>query len=228
MTKIFHFGEFLKICSLWSNSVTRQVSLIGQKLVENAKIQNSNTTLWVILKHCEWVKNLALKWKLLHHIWNVHDMGLTVFEKNYSSPKCTCFADYFFFKKRFNSLFDFLFLWHLSLAHLIVQFEHPTTRRIFLIFCIFFMRYSLACSLRCRGRSSPFFTKKTLVEIIKTFFLVSFCCKQENKHLKTLEKNSLYFNFFAFALVPTKCLKMTQNVAFDFLTLAFSTNFVLL
>ena len=130
-------------------------------------------------------------------------MGLTVFEKNYSSPKCTCFADYFFFKKRFNSLFDFLFLWHLSLAHLIVQFEHPTTRRIFLIFCIFFMRYSLACSLRCRGRSSPFFTKKTLVEIIKTFFLVSFCSKQENKHLKTLEKNSLYSNFFAFALCHT-------------------------
>ena len=155
-------------------------------------------------------------------------MGLTVFEKNYSSLKCTCFADYFFFKKRFNSLFDFLFLWHLSLAHLIVQFEHPTTRRIFLIFCIFFMRYSLACSLRCRGRSSPFFTKKTLVEIIKTFFLVSFCSKQENKHLKTLEKNSLYYNFFAFALVPTKCLKMTQNVAFDFLTLAFLLIFVLL
>ena len=31
-----HFGEFLKICSLQSNSVTRQVR---QKLVANAKIQ---------------------------------------------------------------------------------------------------------------------------------------------------------------------------------------------
>ena len=35
-----HFGEFLKTLSLRSNSVTRQVSFkIGQKLVENVKIQ---------------------------------------------------------------------------------------------------------------------------------------------------------------------------------------------
>ena len=38
MPKMVHFGEFLKTWSLRSNSVTRQVSLIGQKLVENAKI----------------------------------------------------------------------------------------------------------------------------------------------------------------------------------------------
>ena len=37
-TKNGPFGEFLKTWSLRSNSVTRQV-LIGQKLVENAKIQ---------------------------------------------------------------------------------------------------------------------------------------------------------------------------------------------
>ena len=37
---MLHFGEFLKIWNLWSNSVTRQVSFfMGQKLVENAKIQ---------------------------------------------------------------------------------------------------------------------------------------------------------------------------------------------
>ena len=37
---MFHFGEFLKTWSLRSNSVTRQVNfLIGQKLLENAKIE---------------------------------------------------------------------------------------------------------------------------------------------------------------------------------------------
>ena len=33
------FGEFLKILSLRSNSVTRQATLIGQTLGENAKIE---------------------------------------------------------------------------------------------------------------------------------------------------------------------------------------------
>ena len=28
--------------------------LIGQKLVENVKIENSNATFWVIFKHCAW------------------------------------------------------------------------------------------------------------------------------------------------------------------------------
>ena len=35
MPKLVHFGEFLKTWSLWSNSVTRKVS-IGKKLVENS------------------------------------------------------------------------------------------------------------------------------------------------------------------------------------------------
>ena len=39
MRTIVRFGEFLKISSLRSNSVTRQVILIGQTLGENAKIQ---------------------------------------------------------------------------------------------------------------------------------------------------------------------------------------------
>ena len=39
MPKMVHFGEFLKTWSLQSNRVTRQVSFIGQKLVENAIIQ---------------------------------------------------------------------------------------------------------------------------------------------------------------------------------------------
>ena len=35
-----HFGMFLKICSLRSESVTRQVYFDTTKIVENAKIQN--------------------------------------------------------------------------------------------------------------------------------------------------------------------------------------------
>ena len=31
-------------------------ALIGQKLVENAKIENSNATYWMIFKHCDVVK----------------------------------------------------------------------------------------------------------------------------------------------------------------------------
>ena len=52
MPKIVHFGEFLKIWSLRSNSVTRQVSFNRTNLVENAK--NSNATFWVIFKQCEY------------------------------------------------------------------------------------------------------------------------------------------------------------------------------
>ena len=40
MPKIVHFGEFLKTWSLRSNSVTRQVNLIGQKLVRKCQILN--------------------------------------------------------------------------------------------------------------------------------------------------------------------------------------------
>ena len=49
MPKIVHFGEFLKTWSLWSNSVTRQVSFNRTKI--DRKCQNA--TLWVIFKQCE-------------------------------------------------------------------------------------------------------------------------------------------------------------------------------
>ena len=51
MPKIVHFGEFLKIWSLRSNSVTRQVSFDKTKI--GGKCQNSNATFWVIFKHNE-------------------------------------------------------------------------------------------------------------------------------------------------------------------------------
>ena len=47
------FGEYLKTSSLRSNSVTRQVILIGQKLVEMPTLKNINSTLRLILKECE-------------------------------------------------------------------------------------------------------------------------------------------------------------------------------
>ena len=52
-TKNGPFGEFLKTWSLRSNSVTRQV-LIGQKLVENAKIQKFK---------CDILSNFQTMWK---------------------------------------------------------------------------------------------------------------------------------------------------------------------
>ena len=51
--QLVHFGEFLKTWSLRSNSVTRQV-LIGQKLVENAKIQKFK---------CDILSNFQTMWK---------------------------------------------------------------------------------------------------------------------------------------------------------------------
>ena len=42
----------MKTWSLKSNSVTRQVNFNRTKLVENAKIKNSNATFWVIFKQC--------------------------------------------------------------------------------------------------------------------------------------------------------------------------------
>ena len=41
-----NFGEFLKTWILRLNSVTRH------KLVENARLKNSNETFWVIFRHC--------------------------------------------------------------------------------------------------------------------------------------------------------------------------------
>ena len=40
MPKIVEFGEFFKTTSLWSNSVTRQVTFNWTKIGENAKVQN--------------------------------------------------------------------------------------------------------------------------------------------------------------------------------------------
>ena len=45
MPKMVHFGEFLKIWRLRSNSVTRQVSFNRTKI--DGKCQNSNGTFWV-------------------------------------------------------------------------------------------------------------------------------------------------------------------------------------
>ena len=54
-----HFGEFLKTSSLRSNSVTRQVSFIEQKLVP--KFKNSNETFWVIFKQCDSVEYVTIQ-----------------------------------------------------------------------------------------------------------------------------------------------------------------------
>ena len=48
MPKMVHFGEFLKTCSLRSNSVTRQVNFNMTKI--SGKCQNSNATFSVIFK----------------------------------------------------------------------------------------------------------------------------------------------------------------------------------
>ena len=59
-----HFGEFLKTWSLRSNSVTRQVSfLIGQKLVENDKIQKFKCDILSNFQTmCECVKISLFHW----------------------------------------------------------------------------------------------------------------------------------------------------------------------
>ena len=51
------FYEFLKTCSVQSNSVTRQVNLNRTKV--DGKGQYSNTTFLVIVKHCA-CKNMTL------------------------------------------------------------------------------------------------------------------------------------------------------------------------
>ena len=60
--EMVHFGELLKTWSLRSNSVTRQVSfLIGQKLVENAKIRK------IQMQHFEQFSNNVNL--LTHPVW---------------------------------------------------------------------------------------------------------------------------------------------------------------
>ena len=130
-------------------------------------------------------------------------MRLTVFEKNYSSLKCTCFADYFFFKKRFNSLFDFFFMASTlsSSSHSAILASY-NEKNFFNFLHLFYEIFSLfVLYVEKRGSSSPL--PRKLWWISSKLFLLFFCSKKENKHLKTLEKNSLYSNFFAFALCHT-------------------------
>ena len=60
-----NFGEFLKIWSLRSNSVTRQVSFNRTKI--GGKYQNSNATFWVIFKQCASVKTKS------QSIWDIFE-----------------------------------------------------------------------------------------------------------------------------------------------------------
>ena len=62
------FGEFLKNRILQSNSVTRQVNLIGQKLVEDDKIEDSNETFLVIFKPCAKVVANQIESKYKNHV----------------------------------------------------------------------------------------------------------------------------------------------------------------
>ena len=48
MPKIVHFGEFFENLKL----AVKQCYQTGQKMVENAKIKNSNGTFWIIFKQC--------------------------------------------------------------------------------------------------------------------------------------------------------------------------------
>ena len=47
-----HFGEFLKTVACGQTVLPDRSVLIEQKLVENAKIEKSNETFWVIFKQC--------------------------------------------------------------------------------------------------------------------------------------------------------------------------------
>ena len=137
----------------------------------------------------KWVKNLVLKWKLLHHIWNVHDMRLTVFEKNYSSLKCTCFADYFFFKKRFNSLFDFFFMASTlsSSSHSAILASY-NEKNFFNFLHLFYEIFSLfVLYVEKRGSSSPL--PRKLWWISSKLFLLFFAPSKKIsiwKHLKRI------------------------------------------
>ena len=55
------FGGFLKTWSLRSNSVSRKVTFIGQKLVENAKIQKLKWDIWSDFQ-AMWAELECVKW----------------------------------------------------------------------------------------------------------------------------------------------------------------------
>ena len=67
-----HFDEFLKTCSLRSNSVTRQFSFNGTKIGGKSK-KNSNATFGVIFKQCDSNCSIWLfKKKCLYSIFKAH------------------------------------------------------------------------------------------------------------------------------------------------------------
>ena len=66
MPKMVHFGEFLKICSLHSNSVTRQVTFNRTEF--GGKCLNSNATFWVVFKQCG-CQTFILWWKRKQYSW---------------------------------------------------------------------------------------------------------------------------------------------------------------
>ena len=60
--KIVHYGEFLKICSLRSNSVTRQVSFNRTKI--GGKCQNSILQ----MRYFEWFSNNVYEFAFVYHL----------------------------------------------------------------------------------------------------------------------------------------------------------------
>ena len=53
MPKMVNLAIFLKNKACGQTELPDRSVLIGQKLVENAKILNSNATVWLNFKHCE-------------------------------------------------------------------------------------------------------------------------------------------------------------------------------
>ena len=74
----------MPMTSFWSsmsNSVTRQVNLlIGRKLVKNAKLWNSNETIWTIFKQCEIVSISILLFKDWFFTHNFNFIYVLTFE----------------------------------------------------------------------------------------------------------------------------------------------------
>ena len=116
-------------------------------------------------------------------------MRLTVFEKNYSSLKCTCFADYFFFKKRFNSLFDFFFMAPTlsSSSHSAILASY-NEKNFFNFLHLFYEIFSLfVLYVEKRGSSSPL--PRKLWWISSKLFLLFFAPSKKIsiwKHLKRI------------------------------------------
>ena len=74
-----------------------EVLLIGQKLMESAKIENSNATFWVIFKHCVVCQPLSTRkifviTTVLPRIGNVVRMGLEGFVLVAARREICCIA----------------------------------------------------------------------------------------------------------------------------------------